>query len=67
MLLLDPETGEYSDEKTPSCGKDTLEQFFERVISDHIFFLFYLSVRSSFLFFKCVRFLKKILRSYLVV
>ena len=48
--MLDPETGEYSDEKTPSYGKDTLEQFFERVISDHIFFLFNLSVRSSFLF-----------------
>ncbi|XP_066377651.1 divinyl chlorophyllide a 8-vinyl-reductase, chloroplastic-like, partial [Miscanthus floridulus] len=32
MLLLDPETGEYSDEKTPSYGKDMLEQFFQRVI-----------------------------------
>ncbi|KAL5209114.1 hypothetical protein ABZP36_004737 [Zizania latifolia] len=34
MLVLDPETGEYSDEKTPSYGKDTLEQFFERVIRE---------------------------------
>jgi len=34
MLLLDPETGEYSDEKTPSYGKDTLEQFFQRVIRE---------------------------------
>ncbi|CAL4922652.1 unnamed protein product [Urochloa decumbens] len=34
MLLLDPETGEYSDEKTPSYGNDTLEQFFERVIRE---------------------------------
>jgi divinyl chlorophyllide a 8-vinyl-reductase len=33
MLLLDPKTGEYSDELTPSYGKDTLEQFFERVIT----------------------------------
>ncbi|XP_037420907.1 divinyl chlorophyllide a 8-vinyl-reductase, chloroplastic-like [Triticum dicoccoides] len=28
-LVLDPETGEYSDEKTPSYGTDTLEQFFD--------------------------------------
>ncbi|CAL4931019.1 unnamed protein product [Urochloa decumbens] len=34
MLLLDPETGEYSDDKTPSYGNDTLEQFFERVIRE---------------------------------
>ncbi|KAF0887885.1 hypothetical protein E2562_004088 [Oryza meyeriana var. granulata] len=34
MLVLDPETGEYSDEKTPSYGNDTLEQFFERVIRE---------------------------------
>ncbi|XP_062211271.1 divinyl chlorophyllide a 8-vinyl-reductase, chloroplastic-like [Phragmites australis] len=34
MLLLDPETGDYSDELTPSYGKDTLEQFFERVIRE---------------------------------
>ncbi|XP_037455134.1 divinyl chlorophyllide a 8-vinyl-reductase, chloroplastic-like [Triticum dicoccoides] len=34
MLVLDPETGEYSDEKTPSYGKDTLEQFFEKVIRE---------------------------------
>ncbi|KAK3151620.1 hypothetical protein QOZ80_3AG0248230 [Eleusine coracana subsp. coracana] len=34
MLLLDPETGEYSDELTPSYGNDTLEQFFQRVIKE---------------------------------
>ncbi|OVA15058.1 hypothetical protein BVC80_949g75 [Macleaya cordata] len=34
MLVLDPETGEYSAEKTPSYGKDTLEQFFERVLRE---------------------------------
>ncbi|XP_010524762.1 PREDICTED: divinyl chlorophyllide a 8-vinyl-reductase, chloroplastic [Tarenaya hassleriana] len=34
MLILDSETGEYSDEKTPSYGKDTLEEFFERVIRE---------------------------------
>ncbi|XP_052190179.1 divinyl chlorophyllide a 8-vinyl-reductase, chloroplastic [Diospyros lotus] len=34
MLLLDPETGEYSAEKTPSYGKDTLEEFFERVLRE---------------------------------
>ncbi|KAF7081531.1 hypothetical protein CFC21_085464 [Triticum aestivum] len=34
MLVLDPETGEYSDEKTPSYGKDTLEHFFEKVIRE---------------------------------
>ncbi|XP_068660279.1 divinyl chlorophyllide a 8-vinyl-reductase, chloroplastic [Aristolochia californica] len=34
MLVLDPETGEYSAEKTPSYGKDTLEEFFERVIRE---------------------------------
>ncbi|RWR76568.1 divinyl chlorophyllide a 8-vinyl-reductase, chloroplastic [Cinnamomum micranthum f. kanehirae] len=34
MLVLDPETGEYSGEKTPSYGKDTLEEFFERVIRE---------------------------------
>jgi divinyl chlorophyllide a 8-vinyl-reductase len=34
MLLLDPKTGEYSDELTPSYGKDTLEQFFDRVIRE---------------------------------
>ncbi|WRX21677.1 NmrA-like domain - like 10 [Theobroma cacao] len=30
MLVLDPETGEYSAEKTPSYGKETLEEFFAR-------------------------------------
>ncbi|OAY77511.1 Divinyl chlorophyllide a 8-vinyl-reductase, chloroplastic [Ananas comosus] len=34
MLVLDPETGEYSAEKTPSYGKDTLEDFFARVIKE---------------------------------
>ncbi|PKA57641.1 Divinyl chlorophyllide a 8-vinyl-reductase, chloroplastic [Apostasia shenzhenica] len=34
MLFLDPATGEYSAEKTPSYGKDTLEEFFERVIRE---------------------------------
>uniref|UniRef100_A0A0D9VU06 Divinyl chlorophyllide a 8-vinyl-reductase, chloroplastic n=1 Tax=Leersia perrieri TaxID=77586 RepID=A0A0D9VU06_9ORYZ len=34
MLVMDPETGEYSDELTPSYGSDTLEQFFERVIRE---------------------------------
>ncbi|KAI4303205.1 hypothetical protein MLD38_038865 [Melastoma candidum] len=34
MLILDPETGEYSSEKTPSYGKDTLEKFFQRVIRE---------------------------------
>lgn len=34
MLVLDPETGEYSSEKTPSYGKDTLEDFFARVLQE---------------------------------
>ncbi|GFY85227.1 NAD(P)-binding Rossmann-fold superfamily protein [Actinidia rufa] len=34
MLVLDPETGEYCAEKTPSYGKDTLEEFFERVLRE---------------------------------
>ncbi|KAH7573625.1 hypothetical protein JRO89_XS03G0182000 [Xanthoceras sorbifolium] len=34
MLILDPETGEYSAEKTPSYGKDTLEEFFEKVLRE---------------------------------
>ncbi|KAL8158057.1 divinyl chlorophyllide a 8-vinyl-reductase, chloroplastic [Apium graveolens] len=34
MLILDPETGEYSADKTPSYGKDTLEEFFERVLRE---------------------------------
>uniref|UniRef100_A0A2P2QMR3 Divinyl chlorophyllide a 8-vinyl-reductase, chloroplastic n=1 Tax=Rhizophora mucronata TaxID=61149 RepID=A0A2P2QMR3_RHIMU len=34
MLLMDPETREYSPEKTPSYGKDTLEEFFERVLQE---------------------------------
>ncbi|XP_061374335.1 divinyl chlorophyllide a 8-vinyl-reductase, chloroplastic [Gastrolobium bilobum] len=34
MLLLDPETGEYSAEKTPSYGNDTLEEFFAMVLRE---------------------------------
>lgn len=34
MLILDPETGEYSAEKTPSYGKETVEEFFERVLRE---------------------------------
>ncbi|XP_015873099.3 divinyl chlorophyllide a 8-vinyl-reductase, chloroplastic [Ziziphus jujuba] len=34
MLVLDAETGEYSAEQTPSYGKDTLEEFFERVLRE---------------------------------
>lgn len=34
MLILDPETGEYNADKTPSYGKDTLEDFFERVLRE---------------------------------
>lgn len=34
MLIIDPETGKYDAEKTPSYGKDTLEDFFRRVISN---------------------------------
>ncbi|EOY06413.1 NAD(P)-binding Rossmann-fold superfamily protein isoform 1 [Theobroma cacao] len=34
MLVLDPETGEYSAEKTPSYGKETLEEFFARVLRE---------------------------------
>lgn len=36
MLVLDPETGEYSAEKTPSYGKDELEGFFQKVITEGI-------------------------------
>ncbi|KAG9457591.1 hypothetical protein H6P81_002099 [Aristolochia fimbriata] len=34
MLIWDLETGEYSAEKTPSYGTDTLEEFFEKVIRE---------------------------------
>ncbi|XP_030923739.1 divinyl chlorophyllide a 8-vinyl-reductase, chloroplastic [Quercus lobata] len=34
MLVLDPETGEYSAEKTPSYGRDTLEEFFKTVLRE---------------------------------
>ncbi|XP_021750712.1 divinyl chlorophyllide a 8-vinyl-reductase, chloroplastic-like [Chenopodium quinoa] len=34
MLVLDPETGEYSAEKTPSYGGDTLEEFFQKVLKE---------------------------------
>ncbi|CAM6093734.1 unnamed protein product [Calypogeia fissa] len=32
MLLLNPETGKYDADATPSYGTDTLEDFFERVV-----------------------------------
>lgn len=34
MLVLDPETGEYSAEQTPSYGTETLEEFFQRVLRE---------------------------------
>lgn len=34
MLVLDSETGEYSADETPSYGKDTLEEFFEKVLRE---------------------------------
>lgn len=34
MLIYDPETKEYSAEKTPSYGKDTLEEFFKKVVEE---------------------------------
>ncbi|KAL3508049.1 hypothetical protein ACH5RR_033431 [Cinchona calisaya] len=34
MLVWDPETGKYNAEKTPSYGKDTLEEFFEKVLRE---------------------------------
>lgn len=34
MLVLDPETGEYDANATPSYGRDTLEEFFERVLRE---------------------------------
>lgn len=34
MLILDPDTGEYSAEKTPSYGTDSLEEFFARVLRE---------------------------------
>ncbi|EPS66272.1 hypothetical protein M569_08504, partial [Genlisea aurea] len=36
MLVWDPETGEYDADKTPSYGKDTLEEFFKRVLEEGI-------------------------------
>jgi divinyl chlorophyllide a 8-vinyl-reductase len=36
MLLLDPESGRYRDEATPATGTDTLEAFFEGVVSGRI-------------------------------
>jgi len=36
MLVLDPTTGRYLDEATPSTGTDTLEAFFEGVVSGRI-------------------------------
>lgn len=34
MLVLDPETGDYSAEQTPSYGRDTLDEFFQRVLTE---------------------------------
>ncbi|XP_074272445.1 divinyl chlorophyllide a 8-vinyl-reductase, chloroplastic [Silene latifolia] len=34
MLVLDPETGEYDADNTPSYGKDTLEDFFQKVLRE---------------------------------
>jgi divinyl chlorophyllide a 8-vinyl-reductase len=34
MLALDPTTGEYSAEMTPSYGEDTLEDFFKTVVKE---------------------------------
>lgn len=34
MLVWDPEKGEYDAESTPSYGKDTLEEFFKRVLRE---------------------------------
>nr|GMD60346.1 Divinyl chlorophyllide A 8-vinyl-reductase, chloroplastic [Ipomoea batatas] len=34
MLVWDPEKGEYDAENTPSYGKDTLEEFFKRVLRE---------------------------------
>lgn len=36
MLLLDPQSGRYLDEATPSTGTDTLEAFFEGVLSGRV-------------------------------
>ncbi|KAL4202613.1 hypothetical protein AMTRI_Chr02g221980 [Amborella trichopoda] len=34
MLVWDPKTGKYDEDSTPSYGKDTLEEFFEKVIRE---------------------------------
>lgn len=34
MLVLDPKTGKYDAEATPSYGKDTLEAFFEKCVRE---------------------------------
>lgn len=34
MLVWDPETGKYDADRTPSYGKDTLEEFFEKVLKE---------------------------------
>ncbi|KAL2458558.1 Divinyl chlorophyllide a 8-vinyl-reductase [Forsythia ovata] len=36
MLVWDHDTGEYDAERTPSYGKDTLEEFFKRVLEEGI-------------------------------
>lgn len=34
MLVWDPKTGKYDADRTPSYGKDTLEEFFEKVLRE---------------------------------
>jgi divinyl chlorophyllide a 8-vinyl-reductase len=36
MLVLDPETGRYNGDLTPSTGQDTLQNYFERLIRNEI-------------------------------
>ena len=36
MLLLDPETGEYSAEKTPEFGKETLREHYEQLVAQEL-------------------------------
>jgi len=36
MLVLDPDTGQYDEQATPSTGTDTLGQFFQAIISGRI-------------------------------
>ncbi len=34
MLVLNPETGRYDEEMTPSYGTDTLRNFYARVLKE---------------------------------